>query len=129
MSIEVTINTSNAPAAVGPYAQAHWAGDLLLVSGQLGMLSETGEMASNDVSGQAEQVMANLEAIIRAAGIGWQHVAKTTIFLTDMNDFATVNEIYAFKFKGLANLPARACVQVAALPRGGKVEIEAICYR
>lgn len=129
MSREITINTNQAPAAVGPYAQAHWAGDTLYVSGQLGLAPETGEMASDDVSSQAKQAMDNLEAIISAAGLGWPEVAKTVIFLADMNDFATVNEIYAAKFAGLKHLPARACVQVAALPKGGKVEIEAICHR
>ncbi len=128
MGREVTVNTSSAPAAVGPYAQARRAGDLLFVSGQLGLAPATGEMVSDDVSGQAKQVMANLEAIITAAGLGWRNVVKATIFLTDMNDFATVNGIYAAAFDGLEYLPARACVQVAALPKGGKVEIEAICH-
>lgn len=129
MFSHITVNTPDAPAAVGPYTQARWAGDLLFVSGQLGLVPETGEMASDDVSGQAKQVMANLEAIIKAANLEWQNVAKATIFLTDMNNFATVNEIYAAAFDGLAYLPARACVQVAALPKDGKVEIEAICHR
>ena len=129
MYSDITINTPDAPAAVGPYAQARWAGDLLFVSGQLGLSPETGEMVSDDVSGQARQVMANLEAIVRAAGMDLQSLAKATIYLTDMNDFALVNEIYAAKFEGMDNLPARACVQVVALPKSGKVEIEAICHR
>ncbi len=129
MYSDITINAPDAPAALGPYAQARWAGDLLFISGQLGLLPETGEMASDDASGQAKQAMANIEAIVRAAGLDLQSLAKATIYLTDMNDFATVNDIYAAKFEGMDNLPARACIQVAALPRGGKVEIEAVCHR
>lgn len=129
MYSDITINTPDAPAAVGPYAQARWAGDFLFISGQLGLVPETGEMAADDTAGQTRQVMANLEAIIRASGLDLQSVTKTTIFLTDMSDFAEVNAIYAEKFEGMDNLPARACVQVAALPKGGKVEIEAVCHR
>ena len=118
-----TIETKNAPAAVGPYAQAVKAHGWLFCSGQLGLDPASGNLAA-DVAAQARQALANLQAVIEAAGGTMAGVVKTTIFLTDMADFATVNAIYAEAFAD--HRPARACVQVAALPKGGKVEIEAI---
>lgn len=121
------INTPNAPAPVGPYNQAvAVTGQLLFVSGQIALDPATGELVGpGDVVAQTEQVIANLKAILTAAGASFDHVVKTGVFLKDMNDFATVNEIYA-KYFGGENAPARACVEVARLPKDVAVEIECI---
>ena len=121
-----TITTPDAPKAIGPYAQAVTAtGRLVFCSGQIPLDPATGEIVgAGDVRVQTERVMQNLAAVLRAAGATFAHVTKTTIFLTDLQDFAAVNEVYA-KHVG-ANPPARATVQVAGLPRGASVEIEAI---
>lgn len=121
------INTPNAPAPVGPYNQAvAVTGQLLFVSGQIALDPATGELVgSGDVVAQTEQVIANLQAILTAAGASFDNVVKTGVFLKDMNDFATVNEIYA-KYFGGENAPARACVEVARLPKDVAVEIECI---
>ena len=124
MSMRRGIATEQAPAAVGPYAQAVAMGGLLFVSGQLGMDPATGELAGPDVSAEARQALANLKAVLSAAGVGPEAVAKCTIYLTDMGDFAAVNAVYAECFA--APFPARACVAVKALPKGGRVEIEAV---
>ncbi len=120
------IHTEKAPPAVGPYSQAVKLGNTLFVSGQLG-LNEAGQFPGEDVASQARQSLDNLQAILEAAGLTMDDVVKATIFLADMNDFATVNGIYQEYFR--APYPARACVQVARLPRDGKVEIEAIAGR
>lgn len=117
------VHTDTAPAAIGPYVQAVRTGDMVFTSGQLGIDAVTGEIPSS-VSLQTKHALANLAAILEAAGSSVAAVVKTTIFLTDMADFATVNEIYA-EFFGETK-PARSCVQVAALPKNGNVEIEAI---
>ncbi|HEY8427952.1 MAG TPA: Rid family detoxifying hydrolase [Sandaracinaceae bacterium] len=120
------ISTSDAPAAIGPYSQAVRYGDLVFLSGQIPLDPKTGELVGGDDAGaQAEQVMNNLAAVLAAAGTSFAKVLKTTIFLTDLRDFAAVNAVYAKRFAG-APPPARATVQVAALPRGAKVEIEMI---
>jgi 2-iminobutanoate/2-iminopropanoate deaminase len=121
------INTPNAPAPVGPYNQAvAVTGQLLFVSGQIALDPATGELVGpGDVVAQTEQVIANLQAILAAAGASFDNVVKTGVFLKDMNDFATVNEIYA-KYFGGENAPARACVEVARLPKDVAVEIECI---
>ena len=121
-----TITTPDAPKAIGPYAQAvSVTGRLVFCSGQIPLDPRTGEIVgAGDVREQTERVMQNLAAVLRAAGTSFAQVAKTTIFLTDLQDFAAVNEVYA-KHVG-ANPPARATVQVAGLPRGASVEIEAI---
>ena len=119
------INTPKAPAAVGPYSQAVRAGDLLFVSGQLGIAAESKAMAGDDVASQTKQALANLQAILEAGGSSMSMVVKTTIYLADINDFKLVNEIYAEAFSG-GRYPARAAFQVAALPLGGLVEIEAV---
>ena len=121
-----TISTPDAPKAIGPYAQAVSAtGRLVFCSGQIPLDPRTGEIVgSGDVREQTERVMQNLAAVLSAAGASFAQVTKTTIFLTDLQDFAAVNEVYA-KHVG-ANPPARATVQVAGLPRGASVEIEAI---
>ena len=118
------ISTQAAPAAIGPYSQAIRSGNTLYISGQLGVVPATGELASDDVKDQARQSLENLKAVLAAAGATPADVCKTTVFLTDMGDFAAVNEIYAQTFG--VEPPARSCVAVAALPKGGKVEVEAI---
>ncbi|MFN7131987.1 MAG: RidA family protein [Myxococcales bacterium] len=120
------ISTSDAPKAIGPYSQAIAvpAGRMVFLSGQIPLDPQTGEMVQGDVVAQAERVMQNLQAVLGAAGLGFEHVVRCTIFLTDFGDFARVNEVYGRFFK--AEPPARATVQVAALPRGSKVEIDAI---
>lgn len=117
------ISTQAAPAAIGPYSQAIRSGDLLFLSGQIPLDPKTGEMIEGDVRAQAERVMENLAAVLAAAGTTFGRVLKTTIFLTDLGDFKIVNEVYGKRFEGFAP-PARSTVQVAALPRGAKVEIE-----
>ncbi len=122
--MKTIISTPSAPAAIGPYSQANLAGNTLYLSGQIGIDPSTGELAAEDVAGQVRQVMANMRAVLAAAGASPEQVCKTTVFLTNIADFAVVNEIYAQTFS--ANAPARSCVAVAALPKGAKVEVEAI---
>lgn len=120
------ISTTEAPAAIGPYSQAVRFGDLVFLSGQIPLDPRSGQMVGgDDVQAQTEQVMKNLAAVLGAAGSSLSRVLKTTIFLTDLGDFAAVNEIYARHFEG-TEPPARATVQVVALPRGAKVEIELV---
>jgi 2-iminobutanoate/2-iminopropanoate deaminase len=121
-----TVTTPDAPKAIGPYAQAVSAtGRMVFCSGQIPLDPKTGEIVgAGDVREQTERVMQNLAAVLKAAGATLSHVTKTTIFLTDLQDFAAVNEVYA-RHVG-ADPPARATVQVAGLPRGASVEIEAI---
>lgn len=119
------ISTERAPKAIGPYSQAIKHGDLVFLSGQIPLDPASGEMVGgDDVRAQTEQVMKNLEAVLAAAGTGFDKVIRSTIFLTNLGDFAVVNEVYGARF-GTAP-PARATVQVAALPRGSKVEIDMI---
>jgi 2-iminobutanoate/2-iminopropanoate deaminase len=121
----VAITTPHAPAAIGPYSQAVRVGGLLFVSGQLPIDPATGEFAGSGAREQATQSLRNAVAILEAAGTSADRVAKTTVLLTDMDDFATVNEVYSEFFAG-AVLPARAAFAVAALPKGARVEIEMI---
>ena len=118
------VSTSDAPAAIGPYSQAVRIGPMLFCAGQIPLDPKTGQMVSGDVSEQAKRVLENIAAILKAEHLGFDHVVKTTIFLTSMNDFQTVNEIYATYFR--QNPPARSTVAVAALPKNAKVEIEVI---
>lgn len=120
---KITINAKNAPAAVGPYVHAVKVGDLVFTSGQIGLIPETGVLAEGIVS-QTEQVLKNLGAVLAEAGLTYSDVIKTTVFLDNIDDFGTVNEIYAKYFIGDA--PARSCVEVAALPKGALVEIEVV---
>jgi len=120
-----TVNTPKAPAAIGPYSQATVHGGVIYVSGQLPICPETGELQLGDAAQQAQLVMSNLAAIIEAAGSNMDNVLKATILLTDMADFAQVNDVYAKFFTGAP--PARICYQVCALPKGANVEIDAIC--
>ncbi len=119
------ISSPSAPAALGPYSQAVRAGDFVFCSGQTGLEPVTGILREG-VAAQAEQVLDNLAAVLAAAGASFADVVKTTIFLTDMADFQTVNAIYGKRFSD--DLPARSTVQVAALPKNGAVEIEMIVY-
>lgn len=121
-----TIVAQNAPAAVGPYCHAKLAGNTLYTSGQLGLNPATGELAVG-VEGQARQAMENLGAILKGAGMDFCDVTKTTVFLTDIADFAAINKIYAEYFPGEA--PARSCFQISALPKGGVFEVEAIAVK
>ncbi|MBC7765908.1 MAG: RidA family protein [Hyphomonadaceae bacterium] len=118
------IVTKDAPAAIGPYAQAVQVGQMLYTSGQIPLDPTTGELVADDIKAQTEQVLKNLQAVLQAAGSSWANVVKATIFLTDLADFAVVNACYQSKL--VAPYPARSCVQVAALPRGAKIEIEVI---
>lgn len=120
------ISTANAPAAVGPYSQAIQAGDFLYLSGQIPLVPETGLLVSESISEQSEQVMKNLRAVCEAAGGSLHKIVKCTVFMTDLAQFQTMNEIYARHFAD--HKPARSTIQVAALPRGASVEIEAIMY-
>jgi 2-iminobutanoate/2-iminopropanoate deaminase len=118
------VATSDAPAAIGPYSQAIRSGPLLFCAGQIPLDPQTGQIVSDDISEQARRVLENIAAILKAAQLNFGHVVKTTIFLTSMGDFQTVNEIYATYFR--ENPPARSTVAVSALPKGAKVEIEVI---
>lgn len=118
------IQTTSAPAAIGPYSQAISANGFLFTAGQIALDPATGQIAPGDVVAQAERVLANLEAILSAAGASWSDVVKTTVFLHDMSDFPRVNEVYA-RALGAAR-PARSTVEVSALPRGVLVEIDAV---
>lgn len=118
------VKTERAPEAIGPYAQARRAGDLIFVSGQLPIDPATGIFNSEDAAQQARQSLENISAIAEAAGTSITRTVKTTIFLSDLSTFAAVNDVYASFFE--APYPARACVEVSALPRGAKVEIEAV---
>ena len=118
------IHTDNAPAAIGPYSQAVKAGNMLFVSGQVPFVPETMEIVEGDVKAQTAQSLKNLQAILKEAGADFSNVVKTTVFIKDMNEFAQINEVYAEYFG--ENKPARACVEVARLPKDVKVEIELI---
>lgn len=121
------IHTDHAPKAVGPYSQAVALGDFLFCSGQIAIDPKTQEVFTGDIKKQTEMVLANIEAVLKTAGLDYSHIVKTTIFLTSMNDFATVNEIYATKFP--SNPPARSTVTVAGLPKGVNVEIEVLAHK
>ncbi len=116
--------SADAPAAIGPYSQAVKAGNVLYLSGQIGMNPATGELVSEDVREQAARALQNMKAVLAAAGATAENVVKTTVFLTDMADFQAVNSVYAETFS--SDAPARSCVAVAALPKGAKVEVEAV---
>ena len=118
------IHTDNAPKAIGPYSQAVKAGNMLFVSGQVPFVPETMEIVEGDVKAQTAQSLKNVQAILAEAGLYFSHVVKSTVFIKDMNEFAQINEVYA-EFFG-ENKPARACVEVARLPKDVKVEIEVI---
>ncbi len=120
------ISTDKAPAAVGPYSQAVRAGDFLFVSGQLGIDPATGRLVDGGIEKQAEQALRNLASIVEAAGADLRSVVKATVFLQNMSDFALMNGVYSGFFEG--DPPARAAFEVAQLPLGGLIEIEAIVH-
>ncbi len=119
-----TIQTPNAPAAIGPYSQAKIAGGFLFTAGQIPLVPGSMEMVTGPIEAQTERVLDNLSAVLEAAGSSWERVVKTTVFLTDLADFADFNAVYEKRLGGAK--PARSTVQVAALPRGAKVEIELV---
>jgi 2-iminobutanoate/2-iminopropanoate deaminase len=121
------ISTADAPAAIGPYSQAIHAGDLVFLSGQVPIDPKTGELVVGDIALQTERVLENLGAVLAAAGCSFGDVVKTTIYLVDLGDFQAVNQTYAKRFT--AAPPARATVQVSALPKGARVEIDAIARK
>ena len=118
------IQTAKAPAPIGPYNQAIKANGMVFVSGQVALVPETGELATGDIQTETKQVMKNLSAVLEEAHITFEHIVKTTIFLSDMSLFAQVNEVYGAYFKG--DFPARETVAVKGLPRGVNVEISVI---
>ncbi|MBR5318447.1 MAG: RidA family protein [Peptococcaceae bacterium] len=121
------IQTNNAPQAIGPYSQAILAGDTLYVSGQIPVVPATGAIVSDNVEEQARQVMENVKAVVEAAGLTLDHVVKTSVFIKNMDDFAKINAVYSEYFK--ENCPARACVEVARLPKDVQIEMEAIAVK
>ncbi len=125
--MKTIITAPNAPTALGPYSHAVSVGDLLYTSGQIGLDPATGKLAGDDIKTQTEQVLRNLEQVLAANNMTFANVVKTTVFLTDLADFATVNGIYATRFP--ADAPARSCMQVAALPAGARVEIELVAAK
>jgi 2-iminobutanoate/2-iminopropanoate deaminase len=121
------ISTSNAPAAIGPYSQAIQVGNMLFMSGQLGIDPSTGAFAEGGVTEQTIQSFKNMNAILTEAGYTMNDVVKTTVFLADMNDFAAMNTVYASQFEG--SFPARSAVAVKTLPKNGLVEIEVVAVK
>lgn len=120
---KIIISTENAPKAIGPYSQAVRVGNLVFLSGQLGMDPKTGEIIG-DVAAQTRRALDNVGAVLNAVGLTYDHVVKTTVFVKDLDDFATVNEVYGSVFS--QDAPARSCVEASRLPKRGLVEIECI---
>ena len=120
------ISTPKAPAAIGPYSQAIKVGNFIYTSGQISLDAETMEMVTGSIEIETEKVLQNLEAILMEDDLNLNHVIKTTVYLSDLGDFSKMNQVYENFFSD--NKPARACVQVAALPKGAKVEIDAIAF-
>jgi 2-iminobutanoate/2-iminopropanoate deaminase len=118
------IATTEAPAAIGPYSQAIRIGNFVFCSGQIPLDPKSGQIVQGAIEVQTRRVMENITAVLRAEGLGFKNIVKTTIFLTNLNDFQTVNELYGSYFK--SDPPARSTVQVSALPKGANVEIEVI---
>jgi 2-iminobutanoate/2-iminopropanoate deaminase len=123
-AVRQVVSAPDAPKAMGAYSPAIKAGNLLFISGQIPVDPSTGNLVTGDITAQAERVMQNLVALLRAAGIGFDHVVRTTVFLADMNDFAAMNEVYSRYI--VDPPPARATVQVARLPRDVRIEVDAI---
>lgn len=121
------IHTNDAPAAVGPYSQAIDLGDFVFCSGQIPLIPETGLIVEGGIEEQTRQVFANIKAVLTAAGLDFANVVKTTVFMTDLNQFSVFNEIYAEYFP--TDPPARSCVEVSALPKSALVECEVIARR
>jgi 2-iminobutanoate/2-iminopropanoate deaminase len=127
MTQRTRISTTDAPAAIGPYSQAIAAGDLIFCSGQVALDPASGELGPDDVRAQTRRALENLSAVLRAGGSSLADVVKTTVFLVSMSDYAAVNEVYGEFFS--SEPPARSAIAVAALPRGARVEVEAIALR
>ena len=125
--MKTVISAAGAPAAIGPYSHAIATGNFLFTSGQIALDPATGKLAGDSIEVQAEQVLKNLEAVLASNNMTFANVIKTTVFLTDLADFAVVNGIYGTRFP--ENPPARSCVQVAGLPGGSKIEIELIACK
>lgn len=123
------ISTDNAPKAIGPYSQGIMVGDFIFISGQIPINPATGELVSGEdlITVQAHQSMKNLKSILESQNLSFENVIKTTIFITDMNNFSKVNEVYAEYFEG--TYPARSCVEVSKLPKGALVEVEIIAHK
>ena len=121
-----SIKTTEAPEAIGPYSQAIRVGNFLYTSGQISLDPKTMEMITGNIELETEKVLQNIEAILSAEGLNFGHVIKTTVYLTDLSEFTRMNQVYEKFFSNTK--PARACVQVAALPKGAKVEIDAIAH-
>ena len=121
-----SVNTTKAPGAIGPYSQAIRVGDFLYTSGQISLDPKTMEMITGNIELETKKVLQNIEAILSAEGLNFGHVIKTTVYLTDLSEFTRMNQVYEKFFSNTK--PARACVQVAALPKGAKVEIDAIAH-
>jgi len=121
------VKTQQAPSPVGPYSQAIIVGDMIFCSGQIGIVPATGKLAAESIATETKQVMDNLKAIVLEAGCNLNNIVKTTIFVTDLSEFKTVNEVYGSYFSGAP--PARSTVEVSKLPLGARVEIEAIAVR
>ena len=122
------IATANAPAAIGPYSQAINCGSFIVTSGQIPIDPATGNLVEGGITAQTRQSLTNVKAVVEAAGLTMDHVAKTTVFLQNMADFAAMNAVYA-EFFTEGNYPARSAVEVGALPKGALVEIETICIK
>jgi 2-iminobutanoate/2-iminopropanoate deaminase len=120
------VQTEQAPAAIGPYSQAISIGDFLFTSGQIALDPESGIFLSAEIEEETEQTLKNISAILRAGGLSLEKVIKTTVYLSDLNHFSRMNQVYEKYFS--KTKPARACVQVAALPKGAKIEIDAIAH-
>jgi 2-iminobutanoate/2-iminopropanoate deaminase len=121
------INTKNAPSAIGPYSQAVWSGDMLLMSGQIALNPETGVMENESLASETHRVMKNIAGILEAAGMDYSHILKASIFIKDMNEFAQINEIYASYLQ--EPYPARETVEVARLPKDARIEISIIAKK
>ena len=124
---KIIITTSEAPAAIGPYSQAIRIGEFLYTSGQISLDPNSMEMITGDIEVETERVLKNIEAILNTDGLKLNNIIKTTVYLTDLSEFGRMNQVYEKFFVGTK--PARACVQVAALPKGAKVEIDAIAHQ
>jgi 2-iminobutanoate/2-iminopropanoate deaminase len=125
--MKTVVSSAEAPAAIGPYSQAIATEQLLFCSGQLPIAPATGDLIAGDIRAQTRQVLENLGAVLRAGGTSYEQVVKTTVFLTDLNDFAAMNAVYGEFFPSAS--PARSTIQVVALPKGAKLEIEAIARK
>lgn len=125
--MKTIISTPKAPAAIGPYSQATVVGDMIYTSGMIPIIPETGELETGDIKAQARQAIKNLVTLLEEAGSNASSVVKTTVFIKDMNDFASINEVYAEFFTD--NYPARSCVEVARLPKDVLIEIEAVALK